>query len=36
MFDQVDDQKPQGAPWGVIGGIMAMGALLVAGYFLIT
>lgn len=36
MFDQVDDQKPKGMPWGMIGGLLAMGALLVAGYFLIS
>jgi len=36
MFDQVDGQKPGGLPWGVIGGTLAMGVLLVAGYFLIS
>ena len=35
MFEQVDSEKA-GVPWGTIGALAAFGALLVAGYFMIS
>lgn len=35
MFE-VADERQAGIPWGVIGGIAALGMLLVAGYFMIS
>ena len=35
MFSQVEE-KGSGTPWGILGGLVAFGALLVAGYFMIT
>lgn len=35
MFDQVEDQH-QKSPWGMLGGLLAFAALLVAGYFLVS
>ncbi len=33
MFE-VAEERQAGIPWGVIGGIAALGMLLVAGYFM--
>lgn len=35
MFE-VAEEKQAGIPWGVIGGIAALGILFVAGYFMIS
>ncbi len=35
MFDAVDG-KQGGMPWGMLGGLVAFAALLVAGYYIIT
>lgn len=35
MFDAVEERKG-GIPWVIIGGLAAFGALLGAGYFMIT
>ncbi len=34
MFDAVEEKKG-GVPWGIVGGLAAFAALLVAGYFMI-
>lgn len=35
MFDAVEERKG-GVPWGILGGLAAFGALLVAGYFMVN
>lgn len=35
MFESVEEKK-SGFPWGVIAGVLAFGALLAAGYFVVT
>lgn len=35
MFDQVEEKRA-GMNWTMLGGLAAFGALLVAGYFMIT
>lgn len=35
MFDAVEEKRG-GVPWGILGGLLAFGGLLVAGYFLIN
>ena len=35
MFESVDEKKG-GMPWGVIAGLLAFAALVVAGYFVVS
>ncbi len=36
MFEHAVQQKNSNAVWGVIAGVVAFGALLVSGYFLVA
>ncbi len=35
MFESVEEKK-SGMPWGVIAGLLAFAALVVAGYFVVS
>ena len=36
MFETAGQEKPDGVPWGIIAGLVALAVLLAGGYLLIT